>query len=68
MNRNPLGYTTPPGFVRNKNRDGVVIDYKCFGIGGSSMESLTTKAEHALTSVVIIFDLYHIWGQNRGSS
>jgi hypothetical protein len=37
MNGNPLGYATPPGFVRNKNRDGVVIDYKCFGVGGTSV-------------------------------
>lgn len=61
MNLNPLGYATPPGFVSNPDQDGVAIDYKCFGVGGTSV-SPYDKGRTCTHEVGHYFDLYHIWG------
>ena len=61
MEMDPLGYATPPGFVSNPGEDGVVIDYKCFGVGGTTVSPFD-KGRTCTHEVGHYFDLYHIWG------
>jgi hypothetical protein len=61
MNMDPLGYATPPGFVSNPAQDGVVIDYKCFGLGGTAVSPFD-KGRTCTHEAGHYFDLYHIWG------
>lgn len=61
MNLDPLGYATSPGFVSNPEQDGVVIDYKCFGVGGASVTPFD-KGRTCTHEVGHYLNLYHIWG------
>ena len=63
MGRRPLGYAAFPGSAAW--RDGVVIDYTCFGTGGTAQApyDLGRTATHEVGHWL---DLLHIWGDDDG--
>jgi hypothetical protein len=63
MNKDPLGYAAFPG--ASAWEDGVVIDYKCFGVGGSA-ESPYNLGRTATHEVGHWLNLLHIWGDDDG--
>lgn len=63
MNKDPLGYAAFPG--SNAWEDGVVIDYKCFGVGGTA-ESPYDLGRTATHEVGHWLNLLHIWGDDDG--
>jgi len=64
MDRNPLGYAAFPGFAAW--RDGVVIDFTCFGSGGSAHHPFDL-GRTAVHEVAHWLDLLHIWGDDDGA-
>lgn len=63
MDRKPLGYATFPGM--RADRDGVVVDYQCFGIGGTAVAPFD-QGRTAVHEVGHWLDLLHIWGDDDG--
>ena len=63
MGSNPLGFAAFPGSPAR--RDGVVIDYRCFGASGTAAApfDLGRTATH---EVCHWLDLLHIWGDDKG--
>ncbi|WP_102155916.1 zinc metalloprotease [Tsuneonella flava] len=61
MSRNPLGFAAFPGSA--PWRDGVVIDYTCFGVGGTARPDfdLGRTATHEVGHWL---NLLHIWGDD----
>jgi hypothetical protein len=64
MGKDPLGYAAFPGSAAW--RDGVVIDYTCFGASGTA-ESPFDKGRTAVHEIGHWFDLLHIWGDDGNS-
>jgi len=64
MGQDPLGYAAFPGSAAW--RDGVVIDFRCFGSGGTALApfDLGRTAVHETGHWL---DLLHIWGDDRGA-
>lgn len=64
MNRDPLGYAQFPGGA--SETDGVVIDVKAFGVGGTA-EAPFNLGRTATHEIGHWFNLLHIWGDDGQS-
>lgn len=65
MGRDPLGYAAFPGSAAW--RDGVVVDFTCFGTGGSAKPDFDL-GRTTVHEVGHWLDLLHIWGDDQRRS